>query len=652
MPSFVVRVLLFSSCALLMTSWSEPAAAATTPVQSPAQQRAVTQAHSIASREDPHSYADAANARVEHLDLALAVDFAHKRLTGTVDLRVQRKAGVRELFLDTRDIDVQSVAVLDGKGAATPAKFQVGARDRILGSPLRIELPASGADTLTVRVAYRTQPPASGLQWVEPRQTAGREHPFLYSQSQAIHARSWIPLQDSPSVRFTYTAKIQVPPKMTAVMSASRIGTNVSPEQRFEMKQAIPSYLMALGVGDLVFRPTGPRTGVWAEPSVSDAATKEFADTEKMLEVGEKLFGPYRWERYELLILPPSFPFGGMENPRLSFITPTAIAGDRSLTSLIAHELAHSWSGNLVTNATWRDFWLNEGFTTFLERRIVDALYGKRRLAMEESLGVQSLEEDFGNLPESGRILAIDLRKLDPDNDGFSQVPYEKGFLFLRYLESKVGRERFDAFLREYFDRFAFQSITTADVLEFIRTRLLRGESEVSNAKLQEWVTQPGLPGDAVIPKSDALAKVDEQRDAWLAGTTPAAQLKTSEWTTQEWLHFIDNMPKQLTPQQMAEVDKAFGFTRAGNSEIAHSWLRVAIRNHYEPAMPRLREYLVTIGRRKLIKPLYEDLMKQSWGPPVAKQIYAEARPGYHPMAVTTLDPIVNRPKSAEAEKK
>jgi len=630
-----------------MTSLHDPAAAATTPVESPAQQRAVTQPHSIASREDPHSYADAANARVEHLDLDLAVDFAQQRLTGTVDLRVKRKAGVRELFLDTRDIDVESVAVVDNKGQAVPAKFQVGTRDRILGSPLRIELPASGGETLTVRVAYRTQPSASGLQWVEPRQTAGRKHPFLYSQSQAIHARSWIPLQDSPSVRFTYAAKIRVPPKMTAVMSASRIGTNVAPDQRFEMKQAIPSYLMALGVGDLVFRPTGPRTGVWAEPSVSDAATKEFADTEKMLEVGEKLFGPYRWERYELLILPPSFPFGGMENPRLSFITPTAIAGDRSLTSLIAHELAHSWSGNLVTNATWRDFWLNEGFTTFLERRIVDALYGKRRLAMEESLGVQSLEEDFANLPESGRILAIDLRKLDPDNDGFSQVPYEKGFLFLRYLESKVGRQRFDAFLREYFDRFAFQSITTADVLEFIRTRLLRGESEVSTARLQEWVTQPGLPKDAVIPGSDALAKVDEQRSAWLAGKTPAAQLKTSEWTTQEWLHFIDNLPKQLTPQQMAEVDKAFGFTRAGNSEIAHSWLRVAIRNHYQPAMPRLREYLVTIGRRKLIKPLYEDLMKQSWGPPVAKQIYAEARPGYHPMAVTTLDPIVNPPKSA-----
>ncbi|HEU4532087.1 MAG TPA: leukotriene A4 hydrolase C-terminal domain-containing protein, partial [Steroidobacteraceae bacterium] len=363
--------------------------------------------------------------------------------------------------------------------------------------------------------------------------------------------------------------------------------------------------------------------------------------TESMLEASERLYGPYRWDRYDLLILPPSFPLGGMENPRISFITPTVIAGDKSLTALIAHELAHSWSGNLVTNATWRDMWLNEGFTVYLERQIMQTLYGQRRRDMEDVLGLQSLEEDFASLQDRDELLTPDLRGRDPD-DVFSEVPYEKGYLFLRWIESRVGAEAFAQFLRSYFADHSFRSMTTEQFLEYLEAKLLREKpGAVSREQVATWLSRPALPKFAVLPKSDALQRVDAQREAWLSGKQRAAELNTSQWSVHEWLHFIDNLPKKLSAAQMSELDGAFHFTDAGNARIAHSWLRVAIRNRYEPALPRLETYLTTIGRRILIKPLYEDLMATDWGKDYARRVYAKARPGYHPMAIAVLDPVV-----------
>lgn len=591
---------------------------------------------------DYHSYANPHVLRVEHVDLALGVDFEAQRLSGTADLRVRRvDASARELVLDTRDLVIRSVWLSEG-AQLEPLGFRLDARDPILGSALRIAVPAGTSESFNVRISYQTQPEATGLQWLPPAQTAGKRLPFMYSQSQAIHARSWIPLQDTPRVRITYRAEIHAPAGLRAVMSAAaQRSSGGADEFVFEMAQPIPSYLLALAVGELTFREIGARTGVYAEPAVVEAAQREFADTESMLEACERLFGAYRWERYDLLILPPSFPFGGMENPRLSFITPTVIAGDKSLTALIAHELAHSWSGNLVTNATWRDLWLNEGFTVFLERQIMETLYGRGRRDMEDVLGLQSLEDAFVSVEDRDELLAPDLRGRDPD-DSFSEVPYEKGYLFLRYIESKVGRERFAAFLRDYFAGFAFRSVTTEEFLAYLESELLTGNPPaVTRAQLQAWIVSPGLPKDAVLPSSDAFKRVDAQRNDWLKGRRPASELDTAKWSTHEWQHFLDNMPEKLTAAQLADLDAAFHFTRAGNARIAHSWLRIAIRNRYEPAFPRLEDYLVTIGRRILIKPLYEDLMPTEWGKAFARRVYARARPGYHSLVVSALDPIV-----------
>jgi leukotriene-A4 hydrolase len=598
----------------------------------------------IISGHDYHSFADPSVFRVKHLDLDLQTSFEDKRLSGVADLTVARlQPGASKLVLDTRDLTIRKIWWLRSASDLVPLRFTLGVRDPMLGAPLTIDLPAeANAPEFTVRISYQTRPEASGLQWVAAAQTANKTDPFLFTQSQAIHSRSWIPLQDSPKVRMTYKATIHVPPGMRAVMSADN-STELSPNgiYRFEMPQAIPSYLIALGVGKLAFRATGPRTGVFAESSLVEAAAREFSETEQMIQVSEKLFGPYRWGRYDLLILPPSFPFGGMENPRLSFITPTVIAGDRSLTALIAHELAHSWSGNLVTNATWRDLWLNEGFTVFLQGRIMQAVYGERREAMEEMLDLATLRNDLATLPSSDQVLAIDLRGRDPD-DVFTQVPYIKGGLFVRFLASRFGNEAVDKFLHDYFNKFAFQSISTEDFRAYLEAHLIpQKPAAVKPGELDEWMTAPGLPESAVLPHSDAFQLVDAVRKDWLAGKIAAADLPAKEWTTHEWLHFLDGMPAKLPDPKLEELDAAHGLTATGNSEIAFSWLRIAIRNDYQPAMPRLEQYLTTIGRRKLIKPLYEDLMKTPAGAERARAIYTRARPNYHPIATATLDGIV-----------
>ena len=418
---------------------------------------------------------------------------------------------------------------------------------------------------------------------------------------------------------------------------ASRSG-----EYHFKMTQPIPSYLIALAVGDLEFKPLGSRTGVYAEPSIAAKAAKEFEDTEKMLVATEKLYGPYRWGRYDLLVLPPSFPYGGMENPRLTFATPTIIAGDKSLVSLVAHELAHSWSGNLVTNATWSDFWLNEGFTTYVTQRIIEAVYGPERAAMEEVLERQELMELLKTLPEPDQILHINLAGRNPE-EGVTDIPYAKGAAFLRHLEKAYGRARFDAFVRSYFDHFSFQSIRTSDFVNYLNQHLVTsgGEAGPSKVPVEEWIYKPGIPASAPQPSSPVFARVEQQAQQWLNGQLPASKLQTASWSYHEWQHFLRTLPTPLPKERMAQLDAAFRFSRSGNSEILHQWLLMAIRSDYAPAYPKLEEFLVSVGRRKFLKPLYSELVKTEAGRLRAMTIYRKARPGYHPIAVATLDEIL-----------
>ncbi len=585
--------------------------------------------------KDTHSFANPEHVRVKSLDLKLEVDFDKREITGLATFKVERTSADKSqpLVLDTRGLKIRVVALKSDGDNSVTVEYKLGKEVPILGQSLTIPLPEK---VDLVYVVYTTGPHASALQWLSPAQTAGKKRPYLFTQSQAIEARSWVPCQDTPGVRFTYKATVKTPSDLLAVMSMLATIRNKSlwtGEYKFEMDQPIPSYLLALAVGDIAFR-TGCRTGVYAEPSIVDKAALEFSDLETMVRECEKLYGPYRWTRYDVLVMPPSFPFGGMENPRLTFFSPTIIAGDKSLVSVAAHELAHSWSGNLVTNATWREFWLNEGFTFYLERRIMEAVFGKARADAEAVLGKRSLMKEMAGLPKPDQVLHIDLKGRSPE-DGLTDVPYEKGALFLKHLEAIYGREAFDAFLKAYFAKFAFQSITTATFAKYLEENLLKGDpAKAAKANVQEWLYQPGIPAGAPDPSAATFAKVEELAKDFVSGKTKAAELPAKTWTTQEWLHFLDSLPATTNKEQMKELDAAFALTKSGNSEVIFQWLLLAVKHGYEPAYPRLESFLTEQGRRKFLKPLYEELMKTSDGKERAAAIYKLfARPYHLPRA-------------------
>lgn len=591
-------------------------------------------ATSVASSQDLHSYAQLDQVATTHLHLAVAVDFEHSQVRGSASYDLLRLSAAREIHFDSRDLTIHKTEIaVNGDWQET--SFSLADAHPALGQKLTVQI---GAEADKVRIHYTSAPTASGLQWLTPAQTAGKKHPFMFSQSQAIHARSWIPIQDTPALRLTYTAEVTTTAGLLVVMSADNpMGSERPGRYQFSMPQAIPPYLIAIAAGDLAIKEINPQVAIFAEQYIVDAAAWEFSDTPKMIEITEQMYGPYLWDRYDLLVLPPSFPFGGMENPRLSFITPTVVSGDRSLINLIAHELAHSWSGNLVTNASWRDLWINEGFTSYVENRIMEALFGSERAQMELSLGYQDLLADLERLPVGDQVMHVELGDRDPD-EAFSQVPYVKGQLFLVYLEQQFGRENFDKFLRQYFADFAFKSIDTATLKSYLQSELLaKYPSQVTLQKVDEWLHQPGLPADAPKPTSDAFIKVEQQTQRWLKG----GQLQPANWTTHEWLHFINNLPLDISAVNMARLDREFKLTESQNSEIAHAWLKLAIIKKYEPARERLRTYLLTIGRNKLVSPLYRELARTADNLAWAREVYQQAKGGYHPLTQSVAEGLL-----------
>lgn len=587
---------------------------------------------------DPHSYANSKQVAVTHLDWNAQVDFKTKRITAVASWSIDKKnVNANEIILDTRSLQIDRITLDEGEAA----EFSLDQKDSVLGQALHIKLHPG---TARINIHYETRPESEALQWLSPQQTAGKKFPFLFTQSQAILARSWIPCQDSPGIRFTYNATVTVPPDLIALMSASNpIQKNDSGRYSFEMKQPIPSYLLALTAGDISFKSTGPRSGVYAEPVTLEAAAWEFADLEKMIGSAEELYGPYRWERYDVIVLPPSFPFGGMENPRLTFVTPTLLAGDRSLTSVIAHELAHSWSGNLVTNKTWNDFWLNEGFTVYFEMRIMEKLYGREHSEMLAVLSLSDLHTDMdqinaGAYPEDTR-LKLDLAGRNPD-EAATDVAYNKGYFFLRTIEEMYGREKFDAFLKHYFNQNAFTVMDTEGFIELIKTYYQDKFSlTLEDSFFSKWIYSEGLPEDFAPPQSDRFAKVENALREWKDGANITSM--TQNWTTQEWLHFLNSLPDSLSPTDMQKLDSLGGFTSTGNAEIFDAWGVIAIRNNYEPAFPAIREFLVHTGRRKFLTPLYKEMIKTEEGKAFARSVYEEARPNYHFVSTSTLDDLL-----------
>jgi len=593
------------------------------------QQEKTTEA-AVSQLPDPHSFSNPDKAVAKHLDLNLKVNFDQKILSGYARWTISAKEKAGSIVFDTRDLDIQKVTLGTSEKETT---WTLTEPHPIFGSALNVRIEPQ---TDVVTIYYATRPEAAALGWLDAAQTAGKKLPFLFTQGQAILTRTWIPCQDSPGIRVTYNAVIETPKDMMAVMSAE------NPQQRaadgrysFRMEQPIPPYLIALAVGDLAFQPVGARTGVYAEPKVLPDAAWEFADMEKMLGAAESLYGPYAWGRYDLIVLPPGFPFGGMENPKLTFATPTIITHDRSLVSLVAHELAHSWSGNLVTNANWNDFWLNEGFTVYFERRIMEALYGKDYTNMLALLEYGELLDEIKDLgaTDPDTHLKLDLENRDPD-EGVTDIAYQKGALFLQMLEEKVGREKFDAFLKQYFKAHEFQTMTTEKFLEYLKINL--PETAGMEATIREWIFGPGLPANAPKPESNRLSKAESAAQ----GALPS-RLQTVRWTSHEWVHYIRYLPDTLDAAALGKVDMAFNFTRSGNAEILCVWYEKAIRQGYSPQiLPEIEAFLVEVGRRRFLMPIYRAF-KESGQLETARQIFEKAKNGYHSVSRNSVEALL-----------
>ena len=678
-----------------------------------------------------HSYANDGEFLITHMDMRLAVNFADKTIEGWVEyslvhayLRDNRKPGSvppdhfnpitgnHILLLDHRDMDVLGVYAGGSfdkksgtlKNGAKGLLFEVGigvADTLLFGKPLEIEVPRSQSKIV---IHYKTRPSAGALQWLSPTQTYDQTHPFLFSQSQAILARTWIPLQDKPSVRFTYTSEVRVvcgigvedpdinPADFNVVMSAVKLG---NPEgdivsnnkvHRFEQKKPIPSYLMAIAVGSFGYKSLGKNTGVYAEHKLLQKAAWEFADLQKMVDAAGEMFGEYAWGDYNVLVLPPSFPFGGMENPVVTFATPTIIAGDRSLVSLLAHELAHSWSGNLVTNRTWDDFWLNEGFTVYVESRIMEQLYGKNYADMLRVLGKGELDKTLGwmlkEAPEDSH-LRLHLGDRDPD-EGLTDIAYEKGRFFLMMLEQLYGRAAFDEFLNGHFRKYAFGTVTTdlflADLKAFHEKQVTGNVVgplptwRDFEPRVMAWIDGEGLPvGGFPVLESMEFERVEQQVSKFLWSGEPlhagssipcdASVIDTSGFTTHHWLHLLrklhtrtDGSPGRLSREEMAGLDARFHFTQTQNAEIACDWFVLSIQSDYRPAYQAMHDFLLKVGRRKFLMPIYEALLAQyvvkdgkyesafAQGKEMATEIFLQAEPGYHSVAARSLRELLGLP--------
>jgi aminopeptidase N len=585
---------------------------------------------------DSSSHARPDEARVRHVSLDLTADFDRKVFHGKATLDIVARNDAREIVLDSDGLVIRAV-----RAGTREAAYTIGEVSAGKGAPLTIQL--NGARQ--IEIEYESAPNASALQWLEPAQTASNKR-FLFSQGQAIHNRTWIPTQDSPGIRQTYDARIVVPADLKAVMSAEMLTPDGEPAGegqrafRFRMPQPIPPYLIAIGIGDLAFRAVGPRTGVYAEPSVVERGAYECADMERMMDVAEALYGPYRWGRYDVLILPPSFPYGGMENPRLTFLTPTFLAGDRSLVSLVAHELAHSWSGNLVTNAVWADGWLNEGFTSYIEGRIGEALFGAEHARMAEALAWTDIQAALTTVTPDGQRLHW-VGEVDA-NENSSAITYDKGATFLRTVERIVGRDRLDSYLRSYFDRYAFQPMTTQAFLADFRQHVVRGDAALeARLMLDQWAYEPGIPSNAVAPVASGFDEIPNYVAAFVAGG-PAAAAPWEHWNTMQRQRYLQTMPRQLPAERLRELERAFALDTIGNMEVRFDWLMIAVRNGYQPSGPAVERFLGEQGRGKFVRPIYRALMDEgAWGQNLARTLYRDVRGRYHPIVQAGVDRIV-----------
>ncbi|KAM7537853.1 hypothetical protein Aperf_G00000073229 [Anoplocephala perfoliata] len=580
----------------------------------------------------------------QHVDFDLKIDFDTKTVSGSVKLLMEpigvHGANLDTLKLDIKDINVSRVTIND-----TPVDFEINSGSYpILGNVLCIKI-GQQTSKFAVMIEYSTTPQASALQWLDSQMTADKRSPFLFTQCQAIHARSLFPCQDTPRVKFTYTAKVLAPSNLQVLMSATK-STSTSSEvpenwgaHYFYQNVRIPSYLIALACGELNDSPIGRKSRVYAEPSVLPRASREFAGVDEMLDAAERICGPYSWGCYDILVLPPSFPYGGMENPNLTFVTPTLLAGDRSLTSVIAHELTHSWTGNLVTNATWEHFWLNEGHTVYVEGLILEQLYGTDYRELFIELGYEVLQACLNEFKEGHPFAKlIPCLKGVHTDDSFSIVPYQKGSLLLYYLETKYGKEAILAWLRAYIDHFREKSITTDEWKQFLAQHL--GQKVLEEIDWNEWLFRAG-PIPWVPPTNRVLSNVVDQVAEKIISTSLLSDNEAATYVRTQYESMIP-LQRQLLWQRMLKfvplphdnlnvLNAMLAMTHTQNAEIRYRWSLIVIYSEYLPGLDSALEFLNSQGRMKYTRPIYKALMGWSSIRTQAINNFKANRPHMHP---------------------
>ncbi|XP_020579636.1 leukotriene A-4 hydrolase homolog [Phalaenopsis equestris] len=605
---------------------------------------------------DPHSFTDSSQPFCTNIALALYLDFSSTTILGSV-LILLPKCHSGSLTLDSRDISVSRVI---DPVSLSPLPFSISSTDPIKGSSLTITLSRHSS----VFIAFSTSPSSSALQWLSPGQTSSGSHPFVYTQCQPIHARSVFPCQDTPAARICYAARINLPLPLCAVMSATKVARSKPvigegfpgiPDslwcsedrivEHFSMEQPIPPYLFALAAGEISEQALGPRTTVYAAggSELLDAAAREFRGIEDIVRAAEALFGPYEWERFDLLLLPPSFPYGGMENPRMVFLTPLVIKGDDTGAQVVAHELAHSWTGNLITNKTNEDFWLNEGFTTYAERRIVEAVQGKKRADLNIGIGWRGLNDEMERFKDNMEFTKLKTKQegVDPD-DVYSQVPYEKGFQFLLRIERQIGRPAFDEFLNKYITTFKFQSIDTETFLEFLKANLPGIENQIN---LQLWVEGTGIPPDAMEPESTIYTQIVSLAQEFKLGKMPRED-EVVDWNGQEWELYLENLPNSAEASQVAALDARYKLSGSGDWEVKVAFLQLAISCGCKQYFGEVERSLKQVGRMKYLRTLYTALVQgpaKEEGKVLARRIFTEAREFYHPIARGVVESIFSK---------
>eukprot|EP01059_Diplonema_ambulator_P034177 TRINITY_DN752_c0_g1_i6.p1 TRINITY_DN752_c0_g1~~TRINITY_DN752_c0_g1_i6.p1 ORF type:complete len:670 (+),score=225.57 TRINITY_DN752_c0_g1_i6:70-2079(+) len=585
---------------------------------------------------DPSSYANFEEVVVKHMSIDWNVDFKASEVQGTVELHVEALQDADKIVLDSRDLTIHKITV----GAEeTQVRYTEGDDSDAFGTPITIHTSLAAGATTTIRILYKTSPDCSALAWLPPAQTEGKTHPYLFSQCQAIHARSLVPCMDAPSVRATYDAKVSVPKELRALMSAILHTTEEVGDycvSTFDQPVAIASNLLAIVVGNLERRDISHRVAIWSEPVVVDDAASDFSNTEKFVKACEELVGPYEWTRYDIVCLPGSFPLGGMENPCLTFASPTLLTGDKSLTDVICHEVAHSWTGNLVSPKTWEDFYMNEGFTMFLQRKVMAKLYGNEHFGFDAILGWDELQEYISSQGDDHAytVMRPELDGVDPD-DAYSVVPYEKGFIFVCYLESLVGdKAAFEKWLYKYIQTFRRQAITTDDMLgHYVTYFTTEGRNvDFSQADFRAWFDEPGLP--PVPPNfrskliDDSLELTEKWRRIAEGSQEEVSPADIDGWMCLQICCFLNRIDFDLPVEALTLMDKHYKLNSSNNSEVLFLWLTLCIKNKWSGHEGVLRSFLKRVGRMRFTRPLYCELKEVDEAEAVA--IFQENKDRYH----------------------